>query len=99
MSPFSIQGQWKSLAEVISAVRKRGVTQVAIIGYSHGGGASYDLSVALQNEFGVGYADFELKFTAYIDAVAKRSALAEMRRPKEAKFNLNQWQSGPGNLG
>jgi hypothetical protein len=92
------QGDWKSFAEVINAVRKRGVKELSIIGYSHGGGAEYVLSQALQTEFGAGYTDFDLKFTAYIDAVAKRSPLAETHRPLESEFHVNLWQSGPGDL-
>ena len=91
--------QQKSVAEVVNAVRNRGVTELAIIGYSHGGGATRELAAALQTEFGVGYDDFDLKYVAYIDAVAKQSAGPETNRPVEAKYHVNFWQSGPSVAG
>jgi len=35
------------------------------------------LSEALVTQFGANYTNFDLKFTAYIDGVAKRSAASE----------------------
>jgi len=69
------------------------VYQVGIIGYSHGVGATYDLSAALQNDL----CSYRLQpqFTAYIDAGGNRSALAETRGRRKLN-SLNQWQSGPG---
>jgi hypothetical protein len=92
-------GARNSLAEIVNAVGSRGVKEVSIIGYSHGGGATFVLSQLLQATFGVAYQNFDLKFTAYIDAVAKRSVLAQTLRPNESEFHVNLWQDGLGNLG
>jgi hypothetical protein len=86
-----------SYNEIVNAV-KRGITDIAIIGYSHGGGAEYVLSEVIHHAVANGLLNVNLAFTAYIDAVAKQSALAEKRRPVDSDFHLNLWQSGPGNI-
>lgn len=59
--------------------------------YSHGGGATYDLSeeLAMWQAFPQG----ALRFTGYIDAVDKQNALPETRLPLGMPYHYNVWQS------
>ena len=58
--------------EVVRAVRDRGVSSVAIYGYSHGGGSTVDLAVRLdQNRATIG--TFAIDFTAYVDGIRNNS--------------------------
>lgn len=77
--------------EASRAVRFRNVTQMAIIGYSHGGGATHDLSEALANDPNVGA--FQLLYTAYVDAVAEPGIAEENRRPVNSLFHVNYYQT------
>jgi hypothetical protein len=79
------------------AVNRRGVKQVALVGYSHGGGSVYNLSVRLQQDQQNGTLanTYSLVFTAYIDAVQNNSyfnSFAETRRPLGSLFHTNQYQ-------
>jgi hypothetical protein len=86
------------------AVNRRGVTQVALIGYSHGGGSVYNLSVRMHEDSILAPANrvikqpYTLVFTSYIDAVRNDSNSnilqrnAETRRPIGSQFHLNQYQ-------
>ncbi len=88
--------------EIRDAVNMRGVTHLAVLGYSHGGGSTYDLSQALfENSTGERsdiVRDFSLDFTAYVDAVkdSDRGAdiqfVPEDRRPINTGYHLNQYQ-------
>lgn len=87
--------------EVVSAIKNRGVTQVAIFGYSHGGGSTHDLAEKLDiHSAGIGA--FSVPFTAYIDAVENdyclvidRSFLGpELRRPPGSAYHVNFYQEG-----
>ncbi|MFH1923956.1 MAG: Ig-like domain-containing protein, partial [Planctomycetota bacterium] len=87
--------------EVVSAIDERGVAQVAVLGYSQGGGATYVLSTQLAQDPPT--ADWELAFTAYIDAVRHDGWNPEVRRPlgPGPTYHLNYWQhtpTGPLNL-
>jgi hypothetical protein len=76
------------IEKIRDAVELRSVNQIAIIGYSHGGGSVMDLSLALsarREEIG----EFTIPFTAYIDAVLSGTPGAEHRRPLESLFHLN----------
>jgi hypothetical protein len=54
--------------EVVSAIQHRGVSHVAIYGYSHGGGSTNDLARRLDtNRASIG--TFSLDFTAYVDGI------------------------------
>jgi hypothetical protein len=79
-----------AFAEIDSAVENRGVTAVAIIGYSHGGGSTYNVSVRLDADATA----FNLAFTAYIDAISQPLAniTAENRRPVGSTFHVNYHQ-------
>jgi hypothetical protein len=84
-----------AFAEIDSAVENRGVTAVAIIGYSHGGGSTYNVSVRLDADATA----FNLAFTAYIDAISQPLAnmTAENRRPVRSAFHVNYYQVAQGN--
>ena len=43
-------GQGNALNEIANAINNRGVTDVAIVGYSHGGGSTYNLSQAMHHD-------------------------------------------------
>ncbi len=73
-------GSGRPYDEVVSAVRYREVTQVAIFGYSHGGGKTYWLANRLtSNAAQIG--SFTIPYTAYIDAVATDWFLRETDLP------------------
>lgn len=88
----------RAFAEIDSAVENRGVTAVAVIGYSHGGGSAYRISDRMDDDATV----FNLAFTAYIDAITQPLAniTAEDRRPVGSTFHVNyyqvaQWNDAP----
>jgi hypothetical protein len=82
--------------EVANAVQNRGVDEIAIFGYSHGGGSTYSLADLLdvsRPALGV----FEIQFTSYVDAVRNNSDIdvaQELRRPPSSLYHLNQYQHG-----
>jgi hypothetical protein len=82
--------------EVVNAVRNRGVSQVGIFGYSHGGGSTYDLADRLDiNRPTIGV--FEIEFTSYVDSVSNDSDLdiaQELRRPPSSAYHVNHYQHG-----
>jgi hypothetical protein len=86
--------------EVVTAVQKRGVSNLAIFGYSQGGGATYVLDSALtMNKAAIG--NFSIVYTAYIDGVRHTGPSPEDRRPIGTGYHVNYWQSlpsGPLNL-
>jgi len=87
-----------SLDEVVSAVNQRGIQQVAIFGYSQGGGATFELSERLSRVRGLTYS---LDFTAYLDAIFHDGWNSENRRPIASAYHVNYWQAsgvriGPG---
>jgi hypothetical protein len=82
--------------EIATAVQHRGVGEIAIFGYSHGGGATYNLSNRLDfDRPGLGV--FEISFTSYVDSVRATSDIdtaQELRRPPSTVYHLNQYQHG-----
>jgi subtilisin-like proprotein convertase family protein len=80
--------------EIVNAVQNRGVTSVALYGFSHGGGSLYDLTERLQaNQASIG--DFEIVFTAYIDAIENDSDVdldSETRLPLGTQYHVNYYQ-------
>ncbi|MDI6809939.1 MAG: hypothetical protein QME66_13385, partial [Candidatus Eisenbacteria bacterium] len=79
--------------EVISAIQHRNVNQVAIFGYSHGGGSTHDLAERLDNNRGT-IGAFTIPFTAYVDAVTQGAITQENRRPPGSGFHVNFYQEG-----
>jgi hypothetical protein len=82
--------------EVVNAIQNRLVSQVAIFGYSHGGGSTHDLSNRLDvNRAGIGI--FEIQFTSYADGVRNSSDFdvnRELRRPPSTGYHANHYQHG-----
>lgn len=80
----------------VDAITHRGVDRVAIFGYSHGGGSTYDLAERLDvNRAGIGI--FEILVTSYVDAVENDSDFdldQELRRPPSAGWHANHYQVG-----
>ena len=79
--------------EVKDAIERRGVTGVAIFGYSYGGGATYLLAQQLKDNPPAG--NWGLLFTAYIDAVVHDSfpPLSETGLPIDTLYHVNYYQS------
>ena len=81
--------------EIVSAIQNRGVTQIALYGFSHGGGSIYDLSERLDaNKGSIG--SFDLTFTAYIDGIENDSDVdldAEERLPIGTGYHVNYYQA------
>jgi hypothetical protein len=81
---------------VADAVQQRMVDQVAIFGYSHGGGSTYDLADRLDvNRAGLGI--FTIGYTAYVDSVSNNSDIdtgQELRRPPSTAHHVNHYQRG-----
>ncbi|MFP6663751.1 MAG: hypothetical protein VCC00_06095 [Deltaproteobacteria bacterium] len=79
--------------EIVSAVQERGVTDIAFMGFSHGGGSIYDVLEKLDAD-GVG--GFSVPFTAYIDGISNVSNLAiaaETRLPIGTAYHVNFYQT------
>ena len=79
--------------EVLQALTQRGVTQVAVYGYSHGGGSTFLMVRRLFTMNGV-----SVNFTAYIDGVEDEGGPLdndpEVRRPPGSAFHANYYQHG-----
>ncbi len=92
-------GSGNTFDEIKNAVNNRGVTEVAIIGFSHGGGSVYNLCSYLDADLTSDASEiteaYSLVFTSYIDAVQNNfpfNPLTENRRPINSLFHLNQYQ-------
>jgi hypothetical protein len=81
--------------EIRHAVNERLVEDISILGYSQGGGSTYNLSHYLddQNFFG-DIGPYNLVFTAYIDGINDNTlaAQAEQRLPVNTQWHLNLFQ-------
>lgn len=84
-----LDGRGATYDFIRQAIEQRGVHELAIIAYSWGGGALYDLIEVLAEDSGLGGA--EVVYTAYIDAIKSATNLPEMHRP-DSKFHLNLTQ-------
>lgn len=80
--------------EIVDAVQNRGVTSVALYGFSHGGGSVYDLAERLDaNKASIG--TFDLVYTGYIDAIENDSDIdldSEVRLPPGTQYHTNYYQ-------
>ena len=87
--------------EVVNAIQNRYVRDLAVFGYSHGGGSTYDLCKRLAGTAPLNR--FSVSFTAYIDGIKNgRSSVLdaildsntdpETRRPPGSSFHLNFYQ-------
>jgi hypothetical protein len=82
--------------EVVNAVQSRGVADIALFGYSHGGGSTHDLAERL-DAFRAGIGAFAIPFTSYVDGVENDSDIdtdPELRYPPSSGFHANQYQRG-----
>ena len=82
--------------EVVNAVQHRSVTDLAIFGYSHGGGSTHDLCERL-DALRAGIGTFTIGFTSYVDGVENDSDIdvdQERRRPPASSFHANHFQRG-----
>lgn len=82
--------------KVVDAIENRMVDEVAIFGYSHGGGSTYDLAEKLDIErAGIGV--FEIIVSSYVDSVGNNSDFdisQELRRPPSTGYHANHYQNG-----
>jgi len=82
--------------EIVTAIQDRGVDELAIYGYSHGGGSTYHLSERLDiDRLGIG--TFDIVFTSYVDGVRNSSdtdTAMELRRPPTSAYHANHYQIG-----
>lgn len=72
--------------EVASATEDRGVTDIAIFGYSQGGGATQVLADWMASD------GFDVGVTAYVDAIDHDGAFAENERP-DSDYHLNIYET------
>jgi hypothetical protein len=93
VAAFTNPGAGAPYDEIENAVNNRLVTDVAILGYSQGGGSTYNLSAWLDQRRVAGdIAAYNLLFTAYIDAVRDDGPNAEGRLPVVTQWHLNLYQ-------
>jgi len=87
-------GAGEAFNEVESAVQRRGVAEIAVFGYSHGGGATRDLADGINSRLlGPGVI---MPFTGYIDAVENThwsTRACETRRPPGSLYHANFYQT------
>lgn len=82
--------------EVVNAIQHRAVGELAVFGFSHGGGSTFDLCERL-NTFRATIGTFTIDFTSYTDGVQNDSDLdieMELRRPISSGFHANHFQHG-----
>jgi hypothetical protein len=75
--------------EVASAVTQRNAKLVGIIGYSWGGGATYELAKGLQTNLA---GQYTLAYTAYIDGITHGWISSERRLPPGTAYHDNIFQ-------
>ena len=78
--------------EVVNAIQNRSVRELAIFGYSRGGGSTYDLCDRLHRD---NIGEFSINFTSYVDAFPNYELAfwPEERRPPATRFHANQYQT------
>ena len=82
--------------EVVNAIQNRGVGELAIFGYSHGGGSTHDLAERL-DLFRASIGTFAIEFTSYVDGVQNDSDFdvdQETRKPPSTAYHANHYQVG-----
>ncbi|MCB9851142.1 MAG: hypothetical protein H6817_10620 [Phycisphaerales bacterium] len=92
----SADGSGAVYNETATAIQHRLVDEIAIFGYSHGGGSTYSLADRLDvNRAGLGL--FTIGYTSYVDSVRNNSDIdvnQELRRPPSSAYHLNHYQHG-----
>lgn len=93
-------GQGPAYDQLVNSINNQMQSEVAIFGYSHGGGSVYDLAYRLNDNIIGALFDitepFAVKFTSYVDAITNNFADAENRRPLLSEYHLNQYQQNTG---
>jgi hypothetical protein len=92
---IATNGSGTAYNQVYNAVRNEDVSQVAIIGYSHGGGDVYYLANRLNSD-GTKIGTFSIAFTAYVDSISNSSdydTTPETRRPPGSLVHMNYYRS------
>jgi hypothetical protein len=84
-------GKGSAYDEIKSAVLQRNVDNVAILGYSWGGGATYELAAGLKADASLA-GQFQLKYTAYIDGIQHYWIGSETRLPANSLYHDNLYQ-------
>lgn len=92
-------GEGRAFDEIVNAVNNRGVEEIALLGYSHGGGSVYHLASRLAYDGDEEFQQrinkpYNLAFTSYIDAIQNNTLIdprAETSRPLESAFHLNHY--------
>jgi hypothetical protein len=90
-------GSGAAYNEVVRAIQRREVSQVAILGYSHGGGSTVDMAIRLNNNR-AGIGAFDIAYTAYVDAIRNNSDIdvaTETELPPTTQFHANYYEN-PG---
>jgi len=90
-------GSGAAYDEVVSAVHDREVVNVAIFGYSHGGGSTNDLATRLNANRGA-IGAFAIDYTAYVDGIDNKSDIdisTEMALPPSTLYHANYYEN-PG---
>ena len=81
--------------EVVNALTARGVDQLAIFGFSHGGGSTFHLTERLAMTGGLG--SYTVAFTSYTDGVENDGEFdtdQEDKLPVASGFHANHYQHG-----
>ena len=89
-------GSGSVYTEVVNAIQHRGVGELAIFGYSHGGGSTHDLAERL-DLFRASIGTFSIEFTSYVDGVQNDSDFdvdQETRKPPSTAYHANHYQVG-----
>jgi len=92
----SSDGSGPVYTEVVNAIQHRSVGELAIYGYSHGGGSTYDLCERL-DAFHASIGVFAIPFTSYVDGVQNDSDTdldMETRKPIATGYHANHYQHG-----
>ncbi len=85
-------GKGKAYADVVDGVLNRNVNNVAMLGYSWGAGAAYNLSNALKKTTPLAAAGYRLTYSASIDGIRHRAISAETRKPVGSAHHDNIYQ-------
>lgn len=87
--------------EIVDAIQNRGVTEIAMYGFSHGGGSLYDLTERLDNNSG-SIGPFAVPYTGYIDGIENDGTFdldAEVRLPIGSAYHVNYYQNNIFTIG
>ncbi len=82
--------------QVVTALTDRGVHELAVFGFSHGGGSTADLLARL-DAASAGLPAYTVGFTSYTDGVGNASDIdvsQESTRPADSGFHANHYQHG-----